>query len=104
VVFHGLDASQIGEIAKIQLKTLAERLAKMDLHLTVSDQALAELAKVGFDPGFGARPLKRAIQQRIENPLSRDLLEGKFPPQTRIDVSVDPINRPGEFAFSGQAA
>ncbi len=102
VVFHGLDASQIGEIAKIQLKTLSDRLAKMDLHLQVSDQALAELAKVGFDPVFGARPLKRAIQQRIENPLSRDLLEGKFPPQTQIDVSVDPINRPGEFAFNSQ--
>ena len=105
VVFHGLDASQIGEIAKIQLKTLGERLAKMDLHLKVSDQALAELAKVGFDPVFGARPLKRAIQQRIENPLSRDLLEGKFPPKSEIDVSVDPIKEPGVFQFSaGKAA
>ena len=97
VVFHGLDASQIGEIAKIQLKVLAERLAKMELHLKVSDQALAELSKVGFDPVFGARPLKRAIQQRIENPLSRDLLGGKFPPKTEIDVSVDPIKEPGVF-------
>ena len=105
VVFHGLDASQIGEIAKIQLKTLGERLARMDLHLKVSDQALAELAKVGFDPVFGARPLKRAIQQRIENPLSRDLLEGKFPPKSEIDVSVDPIKEPGVFQFSaGKAA
>ena len=100
VVFHGLDASQIGAIAKIQLKVLTERLAKMDLALNVSEQALAELAKVGFDPVFGARPLKRAIQQRIENPLSKLLLEGQFPPKSVIDVSVDPIKDPGVFQFS----
>jgi len=100
VVFHGLDASQIGAIAKIQLKVLMDRLAKMDLHLDVSDQAIEELAKVGFDPVFGARPLKRAIQQRIENPLSKLLLEGKFPPKTTIDVSVDPIKDPGVFQFN----
>jgi ATP-dependent Clp protease ATP-binding subunit ClpB len=103
VVFHGLSADQIGAIAKIQLETLTQRLAKMDLTLTVSDQALAELAKVGFDPVFGARPLKRAIQQRIENPLSRLLLEGKFPPKSAIDVSVDPIKEPGVFRFTGAA-
>ncbi len=104
VVFHGLDASQIGAIAKIQLKTLSDRLQKMELHLNVSDQALAELSKVGFDPVFGARPLKRAIQQRIENPLSKLLLEGKFPPKSDIDVGVDPIHAPGVFKFNGQAA
>ncbi|CAM5786178.1 ATP-dependent chaperone ClpB [Ottowia pentelensis] len=104
VVFHGLDASQIGAIAKIQLKVLAERLARMELTLEVSDQALAELAKVGFDPVFGARPLKRAIQQRIENPLSKLILEGKFPPKTEIKVSVDPIKNPGVFEFNGQVA
>ena len=100
VVFHGLDASQIGAIAKIQLKVLTERLAKMDLHLNVSDQAIDELAKVGFDPVFGARPLKRAIQQRIENPLSKALLEGQFPPKSTINVSVDPIKDPGVFQFN----
>ena len=100
VVFHGLDASQIGSIARIQLRTLAERMEKIDLHLQVSDQAVAELAKVGFDPVFGARPLKRAIQQRIENPLSKLLLEGKFPPKSEIEVSVDPINEPGVFKFT----
>ena len=104
VVFHGLDAGQIGAIARIQLKVLADRLAKMELQLNVSDQALAELAKVGFDPVFGARPLKRAIQQRIENPLSKLLLEGRFPPKSVIDVTVDPIKAPGEFHFAaGQA-
>ncbi|WOP16987.1 ATP-dependent chaperone ClpB [Ottowia sp. SB7-C50] len=104
VVFHGLDASQIGAIAKIQLKTLADRLEKMELHLKVSDQALAELSKVGFDPVFGARPLKRAIQQRIENPLSKLLLEGRFPPKSEIDVGVDPIHAPGVFNFVAKNA
>ncbi|PAT35014.1 ATP-dependent chaperone ClpB [Vandammella animalimorsus] len=99
VVFHGLDAKHIGEIAKIQLATLQKRLEKMELHLQVSDAALAELAKVGFDPVFGARPLKRAIQQRIENPLSKALLQGQFPPKSTIEVSVDPIKAPGVFEF-----
>ncbi len=72
----------------------------MDLTLDVSPAALAELAKVGFDPVFGARPLKRAIQQRIENPLSKLLLEGKFLPKDTIAVSVDPVRAPGEFAFT----
>ena len=100
VVFHSLDAQHIARIADIQLKVLSERLAKMDLGLQVSPAALAELAKVGFDPVFGARPLKRAIQQRIENPLSKLLLEGKFGPKDAIAVSVDPVRAPGEFAFT----
>ena len=99
VVFHALDASHIAEIAGIQIKVLQERLAKMDLILEVSPAALAELAKVGFDPVFGARPLKRAIQQRIENPLSKLLLEGKFAPKDVIPVDVDPIRAPGQFTF-----
>jgi len=99
VVFHSLDASHIADIAKIQLAVLKARLAHMDLALEVSDAAVAELAKVGFDPVFGARPLKRAIQQRIENPLSKLLLEGKFAPKATIHVSVDPIKAPGQFSF-----
>ncbi|WP_101047759.1 ATP-dependent chaperone ClpB [Macromonas nakdongensis] len=99
VVFHGLNAEHIANIARIQLKVLTERLAKMELNLQVSDAALAELAKVGFDPVFGARPLKRAIQQRIENPLSKAILEGKFPPKSEIPVDVDPITAPGTFQF-----
>ena len=104
VVFHGLNAEQIGEIAKIQLKTLTARLTKMDLALDVSDQALEELAKVGFDPVFGARPLKRAIQQRIENPLSKALLQGQFPPKSHIKVTVDPLKDPGVFQFHNESA
>jgi len=99
VVFHGLGAEHIAQIAQIQLKVLEQRLAKMDLRLEVSPAALEELAKVGFDPVFGARPLKRAIQQRIENPLSRLILEGRFPPKSAIPVEVDPVREPGVFHF-----
>ena len=99
VVFHALDAKNIESIARIQLKVLIARLRKMDLTLDVSEAAIAELAKVGFDPVFGARPLKRAIQQRIENPLSKLLLEGRFPPKSTIPVDVDPIRDPGVFRF-----
>ncbi|MDB5889753.1 MAG: ATPase domain protein [Polaromonas sp.] len=99
VVFHSLDAKNIESIARIQLKVLIERLQKMDLTMAVSEAAISELAKVGFDPVFGARPLKRAIQQRIENPLSKLLLEGRFPPKSTIPVDVDPIRDPGVFNF-----
>ena len=104
VVFHSLDAKNIESIARIQLKVLIARLQKMDLSMVVSEAAISELAKVGFDPVFGARPLKRAIQQRIENPLSKLLLEGRFPPKSTIPVDVDPIRDPGVFNFgeSGQ--
>ena len=99
VVFHALGVKEIESIAGIQLKILQARLNKMELTLDVSAAALAELAKVGFDPVFGARPLKRAIQQRIENPLSKLILEGKFLPKSSIAVSVDPIHAPGQFVF-----
>jgi ATP-dependent Clp protease ATP-binding subunit ClpB len=99
VVFHSLDAAHIESIAGIQLKALQARLQKMDLRLDVSPAAVAELAKVGFDPVFGARPLKRAIQQRIENPLSKLLLEGAYPPKSVIPVGVDPVHNPGVFEF-----
>ena len=104
VVFHGLDAAHIAEIAKIQLQVLQSRLAKLELSLDVTPAALEELAKVGFDPVFGARPLKRALQQRIENPLSRQLIEGVFPPKSVIHVTVDPVLAPGEFQFSAGPA
>lgn len=101
VVFHGLGADHIARIAKIQLRVLEQRMAKMDLQLEVTPAALEELAKVGFDPVFGARPLKRAIQQRIENPLSRLILEGRFPPKSQVQVEVDPVREPGVFHFKG---
>ena len=88
VVFHALDRSNIESIAKIQLGVLEARVAKMDMKLEVTPAALAEIAKVGFDPVFGARPLKRAIQQQIENPVARLILEGRFGPKDTIPVDV----------------
>ncbi len=88
VVFHALGEAQIAAIAKIQLKRLEKRLAAMEIGLVVSDEALAEIAKAGFDPVYGARPLKRAIQQELENPLSKALLEGKFAAKDTIKVGL----------------
>ena len=87
VVFHALDEKHIKSIAKIQLGHLEKRLAAMDMKLAVDDVVLAELAHVGFDPVFGARPLKRAIQSAIENPLAKEILEGRFAPKDVIRVS-----------------
>ncbi|MBR9773004.1 MAG: ATP-dependent chaperone ClpB [Gammaproteobacteria bacterium] len=89
VVFHALGQDQIQAIAGIQLERLRTRLAEHDLGLTVSDEALALLAVVGFDPVYGARPLKRALQSRIENPLAQDLLAGKFSAGDVIRVVAD---------------
>jgi ATP-dependent Clp protease ATP-binding subunit ClpB len=88
VVFHGLDQKHISSIARIQLDTLEKRLAKMDIGLEVSDAALRKLAEAGFDPVYGARPLKRAIQQELENPLSKAILKGSFGPKDTIQVDV----------------
>jgi ATP-dependent Clp protease ATP-binding subunit ClpB len=89
VVFHALDEKHIAGIAKIQLGYLEKRLAQLEMGIVVDDSALAELAQAGFDPVFGARPLKRAIQQQIENPLARAILEGKFAAKDTIRVSCD---------------
>ncbi len=99
VVFHGLSAAHIASIAKIQLEALRGRLLQLELNLNVDQAAIEELAKVGFDPVFGARPLKRAIQQRIENPLSKLILEGRFLPKSTIHISVNPAVEPGRFYF-----
>ncbi|EMU3721999.1 TPA: ATP-dependent chaperone ClpB [Neisseria gonorrhoeae] len=89
VVFHGLDQVNIRSIAKIQLKGLEKRLEKQNLRLTVSDAALDIIAKAGFDPIYGARPLKRAIQSEIENPLAKALLAGNYAPESEIKVEAD---------------
>jgi ATP-dependent Clp protease ATP-binding subunit ClpB len=88
VVFHSLGEEHIANIARIQLHYLEKRVAQMDMKLEVSDAALLELAKEGFDPVFGARPLKRAIQQRIENPLAKEILSGRFAPKDIIRVDA----------------
>ncbi|HEY8099959.1 MAG TPA: ATP-dependent chaperone ClpB [Burkholderiaceae bacterium] len=95
VVFHALDEKNIGAIAKIQLKILEQRLVKMDMAIEMTEPALQKIAEAGFDPVYGARPLKRAIQQQIENPLSKLILEGKFGPKDVIRIDV----KNGELSF-----
>ncbi|NIB40234.1 ATP-dependent chaperone ClpB [Pseudomaricurvus alkylphenolicus] len=89
VVFHPLGKEQIRGIANIQLELLRKRLAERELGLDVSEEALDRLAAVGFDPVYGARPLKRAIQQYIENPLAQDVLAGKFAPGDTVGTRVE---------------
>lgn len=88
VVFHGLDQEQIKQIGKIQLNRLAERLKKLDISIQISEEALSHIATAGFDPIYGARPLKRAIQQEIENPLAKEILAGKYSPNQTIMVEM----------------
>ncbi|MEN9310022.1 MAG: ATP-dependent chaperone ClpB [Pseudomonadota bacterium] len=78
VVFHPLDKAQIKQIARIQLRSLEKRLAERGIRIELSDAAFALLGNVGFDPVYGARPLKRAIQQQLENPLAQQILSGQF--------------------------
>ncbi len=86
VVFHPLDEAQIASIARIQLKSLETRLAKMEIKLAATDAALKVVAQAGFDPVYGARPLKRAIQQQIENPLAKEILSGNYGPGDTVHV------------------
>jgi ATP-dependent Clp protease ATP-binding subunit ClpB len=100
VVFSALDEKHIRDIAKIQIRYLEQRLAKLEMALEVADSALAQLAAAGFDPVYGARPLKRAIQQTIENPLSKRILEGAFVAKDLIRVEY----RGGAMQFEKAAA
>jgi ATP-dependent Clp protease ATP-binding subunit ClpB len=78
VIFDRLDASQLDQIVKIQLQRVIDRLARQNIHLTVPDETTRHLADAGFDPVFGARPLKRAIQKHLLDPLSLAVLEAHF--------------------------
>ena len=89
VVFRPLDKKQIRQIARIQTQALAKRLAERQLKLDISDKALDLLGNIGFDPVYGARPLKRAIQQQLENPLARQILEGRFASGDSIAVDAE---------------
>ena len=89
VVFHPLDKAQIKQIAGIQLRGLEKRLAERNLRIEVSDSALQLLGNVGFDPVYGARPLKRAIQQQLENPLAQKILSAEFSPGDTIVVEAE---------------
>jgi len=88
VVFHPLGREHIRKIVDIQLGYLHQRLSDRDMKIILSDAARDKLAEAGFDPVYGARPLKRAIQQRVENPLAQEILKGKFKPGDTIEVRV----------------
>ena len=89
VVFHPLGREHIRKIVDIQLAYLQQRLADRDIRIHLSDAARDKLADAGFDPVYGARPLKRAIQQQVENPLAQEILQGRFSPGDVIEVGVD---------------
>jgi ATP-dependent Clp protease ATP-binding subunit ClpB len=89
IVFESLTPDQIGDIVSIQIERLRKRLAPLRMDLTLSGSAAALLVERGYDPAFGARPLKRAIQKYIENPLSLAILEGRIPEGSRIRVDAD---------------
>jgi ATP-dependent Clp protease ATP-binding subunit ClpB len=89
VVFRALDKAQIRAIARIQLAWLEKRLAERQLKVDISDRALDLLGNIGFDPVYGARPLKRAIQQQLENPLAREILEGRYAPGAVVKVDAE---------------
>jgi ATP-dependent Clp protease ATP-binding subunit ClpB len=89
VVFHPLGREHIRKIVDIQLGYLHDRLAERDIRIELSNAARDKLADAGFDPVYGARPLKRAIQQQVENPLAQEILRGKFKPGDVIEVGVD---------------
>ena len=100
VIFNSLGSEAIRRIAAIQLKSLQARVAAQDVTLEVTDEAMAELAEVGFDPHYGARPLKRAIQDHIENRLAMDMLEGSAGPGDTIRVGA----KDGRFTFDVEKA
>lgn len=97
VVFHALVKEQIAKIAAIQINYLQKRLQQQDIHLEVTQGALTHLAEAGFDPVYGARPLKRTIQQQLENPLAQAILTGKFKSGETIAVTY----QDGEMKFTG---
>ena len=96
VVFHPLDEKNTRSIARIQLQYLESQLAKLEMKLNVTDGTLDEISRADFDPVFSARPLKRAIQSQIENPLAEGILEGRFGPKGTITVN----NRNGGTTFA----
>ena len=95
VVFNALDQKAIREIARIQIRKLAKRMEQQNIGLAVTEAALDEIGKVGFDPLFGARPLRRAVQDYLENQIAVDILKGKYAPGDT--VFVDYVD--GNFIF-----
>jgi ATP-dependent Clp protease ATP-binding subunit ClpB len=102
VVFHPLQQAQIRAIARIQLGYLQQRLTERDMRLDVSEAALDHLGAAGFDPVYGARPLKRAIRAQLENPLAQEILSGKFGPGDLIEVGLEDDRLAFERVLQGE--
>jgi ATP-dependent Clp protease ATP-binding subunit ClpB len=96
VVFHALGDDHVKSIAAIQLQYLKDRLAQLEMKVEITDAALEEISKEGFDPVYGARPLKRAIQSEIENPLAREILAGHF--MAKDTIKIDSVS--GKLKFT----
>jgi len=101
IVFHSLGETELARIVELLVADLGRRLAEHELELELTPAAMALIAREGYDPQFGARPLKRSVQRLVENPLARALLEGKFPAGTSIRVDADPVG--GTLIFQGGA-
>ncbi len=99
VVFHPLGKEAIHQIAKIQMQDLRTRLYERELDMSISSEAMDQISEAGFDPIYGARPLKRAIQQTLENPLAQEILAGHFMPGDLIEVDVIPDDPQGRMSF-----
>ena len=102
ILFHSLSRDQLGRIVDVQLESLRRRLAQRNLQLAISEEAKKFLGEEGYDPTYGARPLKRVIQQRIENPLAGHLLRGEFVDGDTIHVGVNSAKH--DFTFEKNAA
>ena len=101
MVFHPLVVEQIRGIADIQINLLNKRLQDNDLSLEVSEEVLDKIANLGYDPVYGARPLKRAIQNWIENPLAQQVIQGAYAPGSRVSIT---LSDEGEFEFENAGA
>ena len=91
IVFHALDRSHMSAITKLLLKRVANRMEERDIELEITDDAVEFLARVGYDPSYGARPLKRAIQTYLENPLAKRIIGGEFPEGSVVRVDASDI-------------
>ena len=100
IIYHQLERSQIGQIAKIQLDRVKQLLSERQLELELSDSAMELLADRGYDPQYGARPLKRVIQRMVQDPLAIRILEGEFPEGSKIRADVDASGDGLEFTKS----
>jgi ATP-dependent Clp protease ATP-binding subunit ClpB len=95
ILFHPLNRAEVRKIAQLQIERLEEQLERNGLHLEVTPDALGEIANQGYDPVYGARPLKRVIQQKIQNPLASEILRGEFAEGSAVRIDF----QSGEFTF-----